>query len=117
MSDVVMLQCEACTFQFAQTPKMTNTEVAKICLAHRESYHDGDPVMFATSTYSNAVQAMEMAGQIPTAPLEEFIVAYFEDDNIWWRIDCGHHMNLFDAAVERIRELEEALRAHENRPG
>ncbi len=44
--------------------------------------------------------------QAPTAPLEDFLRIYEQDDNWWWRIACGHHQNLFDAAVERVRELE-----------
>lgn len=57
---------------------------------------------------SDGVEAMTRhAEQAPTADLEEFIAAYFEDDNIWWQIGCGHHMNLMDAAIERIRELEQ----------
>ena len=64
---------------------------------------------------SDGVRAMEQDG--PTADLEEFITAYFEDDNIWWRIGCGHHMNLFDAAIERIRELEQQVRELQDETG
>ena len=42
---------------------------------------------------------------VPTAPLDEFVAAYEDDDNWWWRIACGHHQNLFEAAVERLTEL------------
>lgn len=45
----------------------------------------------------------------PTAPLADFIAAYAEDSNWWWRIACGHHENLFDAALDRITELELAI--------
>jgi hypothetical protein len=38
---------------------------------------------------------------VPTAPLEDFLIAMVIDDNTWWRIGCGHHLNLFDAACER----------------
>jgi len=31
---------------------------------------------------------------------------YDEDDNIWWRIACGHHQNLYEAAVERYQTAE-----------
>lgn len=62
------------------------------------------------STYSRpdpkpvfvSVQAMASEPSAPTAPLNEFLLAYGDDDNWWWRIGCGHHMNLFDAALERI---------------
>ena len=47
------------------------------------------------------------AAMSPTAPLDDFLAAYDTDDNWWWRISCGHHMNLFDAAVERMREAEQ----------
>jgi hypothetical protein len=36
----------------------------------------------------------------PTAPLEDFLPEYEADDNLWWRIACGHHQNLFEAAVD-----------------
>jgi hypothetical protein len=40
-----------------------------------------------------------------TPPLDEFLTDYNDNDNIWWAMSCGHHMNLFDAAIERIDEL------------
>ena len=45
-------------------------------------------------------------GQAPTAPLDDFLIAYEDDDNWWWRIGSGHHMNLFDEAVQRVREAQ-----------
>jgi len=42
--------------------------------------------------------------QTPT--LDEFNAMYDEDDNIWWRIACGHHQNLYEAAVERYQTAE-----------
>lgn len=41
-----------------------------------------------------------------TPPLDEFLRLYEEDDNIWWRTGCGHHLNLFDAACERLDDAE-----------
>jgi hypothetical protein len=38
---------------------------------------------------------------VPTAPLEDFLIAMAIDDNTWWRISCGHHLNLFAAACEK----------------
>ena len=43
----------------------------------------------------------------PTPPLDEFLREYEADDNIWWVMECGHHQNLFEAAVERMEEAEE----------
>lgn len=49
-----------------------------------------------------SVTAMMTASpMVPTAPLEDFLVAMALDDNTWWRVSCGHHLNLFDAACER----------------
>lgn len=48
--------------------------------------------------------------QAATPPLDEFRRLYAEDDNLWWRVECGHHQNLFEAACERIDELEQAQR-------
>ncbi len=56
------------------------------------------------------VQSMMNDPKAPTADLDEFLAAYEEDDNAWWYISCGHHLNLFDAAIERIRELERELK-------
>jgi len=47
------------------------------------------------------------SSSVATADLDEFLEDYADDDNLWWRIECGHHMNLFDAAVERIQQTEE----------
>lgn len=104
---VMMLRCADCHFTFPRPT--TNNGTAKIANAHSMHYHEGKQVTLHMVTYSNAVEAMEQADQAPTAPLEEFIAAYFDDDNIWWRMSCGHHMNLFDAAIERIRELEQRV--------
>lgn len=46
------------------------------------------------------VQAMIDDPHAPTAPLKDFLLALILDDNVWWRIVCGHHQNLFDAACE-----------------
>ncbi len=35
----------------------------------------------------------------PTPALDEFLVRFEADSNDWWRISCGHHLNLFEAAV------------------
>jgi hypothetical protein len=45
----------------------------------------------------------------PTPPFEKFLELEAEDDNFWWRISCGHHMNLFEDATARI---EIALQQH-----
>jgi hypothetical protein len=63
---------------------------------------------------SDAVKAMADDPKAPTAPLAEFLAAYAEDDNWWWRIDGGHHQNLFEAAVDAYdeqRDEVERLRA------
>jgi hypothetical protein len=41
----------------------------------------------------------------PTAPLADFLAAYEKDDNEWWGIGCGHHQNLFEAAVDEVVRL------------
>jgi hypothetical protein len=38
----------------------------------------------------------------PTPPLAEFMAHYEADDNVWWSLACGHHQNLFDAAIEEL---------------
>lgn len=49
----------------------------------------------------SSVQRMADDRDAPTAPLDDFLVAYSDDDNWWWRISCGHHQNLFDAMLDR----------------
>ena len=52
---------------------------------------------------SDAVKAMTQDDPLtPTAPLDEFIAAFEEDPNLWWRISTGHHLNLLEAAIDRI---------------
>lgn len=51
-----------------------------------------------------SVEAMYRDNGAPTSPLDEFLVEYEQDDNAWWRIACGHHMNLFDDAIDRIEQ-------------
>jgi hypothetical protein len=48
-----------------------------------------------------------------TPSLEEFRRVYEADSNAWWRLESGHHLNLFDEALDaldaaraRIAELE-----------
>lgn len=47
----------------------------------------------------------------PTPSLAEFQRLQAEDDNLWWQVNCGHHLNLFEAATERVAELERELAA------
>lgn len=54
----------------------------------------------------DSVRAMLEQAHAPTAPLDEFIAAYGDDDNLWWSIDCGHHQNLFEAALEALAEYD-----------
>jgi hypothetical protein len=59
------------------------------------------------SPMTPAVQAMLTDNHAPTAPLDEFLAAYTEDDNLWWRISDGHRLNLFEAAVEWAVEVKQ----------
>ena len=52
-----------------------------------------------TTKLPESVRRMIDDPQAPTAPLDEFVAAYNDDDNLWWRVGCGHHLNLFDEAV------------------
>jgi len=53
----------------------------------------------------------------PTPPLDEFLPRYDADDNVWWAMDSGHHMNLFDEAVDRMQAAEARLAALTDAPG
>jgi len=41
----------------------------------------------------------------PTPSLAEFLPKYEADDNVWWTLACGDHMNLFDEAVGALQEI------------
>lgn len=41
----------------------------------------------------------------PTPSLREFLAEYEGNSNLWWRIGCGHHQNLFDDAIDEIVRL------------
>lgn len=49
-----------------------------------------------------------MTDQTPS--LDDFRQSYETDNNAWWRLECGHHMNLFDAALERLDAMQELAR-------
>jgi hypothetical protein len=83
-------------------------------IAHAEERHGGEDPGHTTQSWDNMVAAMEQSSSTPTADLFEFREAYEDDDNIWWRIDCGHHMNLMDAAFEEIDRLREQVARHEH---
>jgi hypothetical protein len=42
-------------------------------------------------------------------PLDEFLKRFHEDDNEWWRVPCGDHLNLFEEAVSRMEAAERRL--------
>lgn len=49
-----------------------------------------------------------------TPSLAQFAELEASDPNAFWRLECGHHLNLLDEARERIEALEaerEALKA------
>ena len=66
------------------------------------------------SELPESVRKMIEEAGAPTAPLADFLPAYEDDDNLWWRLSGGHHQNLFEEAVERMeiaeRELERMRR-------
>jgi hypothetical protein len=44
-----------------------------------------------------------------TPPLDDFLREFEANNNLWWSTDCGHHLNLFEAAVERMHQAERLL--------
>lgn len=53
--------------------------------------------------------AADYAG--PTPPLDEFLAEYKSDDNTWWYLASGHHLNLFDAALDQLEQARAELAA------
>lgn len=41
----------------------------------------------------------------PTQSLDEFLAEFEQDDNVWWRLPCGDHLNLFEELLERYETL------------
>lgn len=48
---------------------------------------------------------------------EDHIVAYLEDDNIFWYLSSGHHMNMLDICLAKIEELEKEIESLEEEKG
>lgn len=44
-----------------------------------------------------------------TPSLEDFLAMEAVDPNVFWRLDCGHHQNLLDAAIDDIEKLRTVL--------
>lgn len=40
----------------------------------------------------------------PTPSLEELLKEYERDDNVFWRLEAGHHQNLLETAVNQLAE-------------
>ena len=52
---------------------------------------------------------------VPTAPLEDFLAAMATDDNVWWRVSCGHHLNLFEAVCDQaLAAMREVVRTRDH---
>ena len=62
-----------------------------------------DPIL--AERYRQLLEAAKEA----TPSLEDFRAMEAYDSNVWWRLDCGHHQNLLDAALEEIDALQAAL--------
>lgn len=63
---------------------------------------------------TEAVIAMRDQHHAATAPLDEFVRTYADDDNWWWSIACGHHQNLFEQALDQIEELRAQIKRAED---
>ena len=46
----------------------------------------------------------------PTPPLATYLRLEAADKNLFWRIGCGHHENLFDAACDELDAAQSDLR-------
>lgn len=57
--------------------------------------------------FAKLVEDMNSGGA--TVSLEQWAVMEKLNRNVFWMVDCGHHQNLLDKALERIEELEEVL--------
>lgn len=51
------------------------------------------------------VRAMLDDPQAPTAPWKLFAAAMKKDDTIFWRVSCGHHLNLFEQLLDAYEDL------------
>lgn len=58
-----------------------------------------------TARYRELMEAA--AAQTPT--LEDFLAMEAVDPNVFWRLDCGHHQNLLEAAIDDIEKLRTVL--------
>lgn len=51
---------------------------------------------------------LDAAGQC-TPSLDDFKAMEAYDPNVFWRLDCGHHQNLLEAALDEIDDLRAAV--------
>ena len=51
---------------------------------------------------SELIQKWDREG---TPSIAEYLEAEKHDSNLWWRISCGHHQNLFGQAMDVIDGL------------
>lgn len=52
--------------------------------------------------YPDSVSRMISETGAPTAPLDAFVSVHDADRSLWWRVPCGHHLNLFDEACTEL---------------
>lgn len=58
------------------------------------------------SAIREALERWEDSGHTPS--LSDFLSVFESDDNVWWALSSGDHLNLFEAA---LAESEQARRA------
>jgi hypothetical protein len=57
------------------------------------------------------MEGTAMTDPTTTDWFEVFRSRYANDDNEWWRTECGEHQNLFEEACERLDALAAEVRA------
>lgn len=85
-------------------------------MSDARSTEDGSWPSHPTSRahWATSVHPGSRGDYYPPTDLDGFLAAYASDDNDWWRLQAGDQMNLFDDAIERLRQAEaevERLRA------
>lgn len=57
-----------------------------------------------TDTHPRPVPATPWLGPDGATDVDGFLAAYEKDDNVFWRMECGHHQNVIDELIGRLDE-------------
>jgi hypothetical protein len=67
------------------------------------------PTCGGSDTHPRPLPATPWLDQDGATDVDGFLAAYAKDDNVFWRMECGHHMNIVDELIGRIEDKDHLL--------